>query len=98
MSKRVASGLPPGTLVYAAYNPRRLGIVRAELPVQVLIAGFAGAVRGWEVEWDDGSIEQVPGWGLRDFDELLGETERKLQGHQKRRQAAEARFGLGPRP
>jgi hypothetical protein len=78
---------PPtiGSLVYPAFNPKMIGIVRA------VVGNFA------EVEFPGGGRSTELYWTFNSIDDLIDDHARKLSGHWHRRAAAAAKLGVPPR-
>lgn len=96
------SDFAPGTIVYGAYNPRRLGVVElAGIPVTVDFGGFGPLTmpdQGVQVLWEDGARTVEYERALSSFDVLISDHQRKLQNHLDRRVRLERKLGLPPRP
>jgi hypothetical protein len=71
-----------GTLVYRAYNPRKVGKV-----VGTWI-GAACSMPHRLVKWVDGSTEHIASHELRDLQALVDKTRKTLKAHEKRLQEA----------
>jgi hypothetical protein len=78
---------PPaiGSLVYPAFNPKMIGIVRA------VSGDFA------EVEFPDGRRDTELYWTFNSIDDLIDDHARKLSGHWQRRAAAAIKLGAAAR-
>jgi hypothetical protein len=94
---------PPrvGDLVYPAFNPKRIGVVRrvelAQNPNGWNQGSGVSATRVF-LEWPDGPLEEVSAyWALGSLEDLVEGTAKTLESHHRRREAAMQRFGL-PRP
>jgi hypothetical protein len=70
--------LTAGTKVYPHCRPLKAGVV-----VKVYPATAVSKAESVDVKWLDGSHEHLSELGLKRFDQLLEDTERKFRTHSK---------------
>ena len=80
---------PPkvGDLVYRAFNPKKIGLVRG------IGAARKSGVSHVLVEWQNGETERIDSyWVLNSLEDLIASTTQTLLNHQARRDAALRHF------